>query len=205
VRSIALALGLVACAAACRAPVAANEGARRPSELRALLVVHPLDRDGHAYILACVRRDHGATTRIDARTCAPLLRDVRLELAADGKRVPVTAGAIGVGYPCPDGEPHEPFVRVSGLPPDVDRGFVVTAGMVEVAPDDAMLATILAKHGPFPDKRPRSMQHPERVPVAATFDIDGDGVADVVTERLGGYALYDAAGEVISTIGCVYG
>jgi len=201
VRSIALALTLVAC----RAPVAANEPTRRGGELRALLVVHPLDRDGHAYILACVRRDHGAATRIDARTCAPLLRDVRLELVADGKRVPVTAGAIGVGYPCPDGEPHEPFVGVSGLPPDVDRGFVVTAGMIEVEPGDAILATIMAKHGPFPDKRPRSMQHPERVPVAATFDIDGDGVADVVTERLGGYALYDAAGDIISTIGCVYG
>jgi hypothetical protein len=194
-----LASSLVACTSA--ATPARSPAASTP--IRALLVLHPLDRDGHAYVLACARRETGKPTAwLDVATCATLLRGVRLELVDDAARVALTGGATGDGYPCPDGDAHQPFVAVAGVPADTDRGFVATAGIVAATADDRTIAAIAARHPALPDKRPR---HEDGLSIVGAFDIDGDGAAEVVTEHLGWYRVWSATGELLGAVGCAFG
>src|SRR5204862_7573906 len=100
----------------------------------------------------------------------------------------------------------EPYVGLAGRPEEHDsRAFLVAPGMVEVEASTATIATLTKRYPPSPGKRVMRPGETPTIGVVAAFDLDGDGVEEVILESLGRYQLLRANGELIGTVGCEYG
>jgi hypothetical protein len=112
----------------------------------------------------------------------------------------------GTGNTCPEGNAREPYVVLSGLPADRNPGmFVVAPGVADAEASQDAIDAITRKYPPGPGKRPLPPGQKPSLGVAAAFDLDGDGVAEVIVESLGEYRLFRANAELIGTVGCEFG
>ena len=172
-----------------------------------VLVVHDTEKP-HAYVLGCARIAKGGKAAwLAPKRCAPLLKKTMvLELVGDPTRTTVKIVRAGTGTTCPEGNAREPYVVLSGLPEDRAHGaFVVASGVASAEASQEAIDAITKQYPPGPGKRPLPPGQKPQLGVAAAFDLDGDGVAEVIVESLGEYQLFRANAELIGTVGCEFG
>ena len=176
-----------------------------------VLVVHELDTDPHAYILACAKIENGKLAKfLSPAACAKVVGAPNVELVgADGKRTAVTLGKRGKDLPCPgdDGRPKQPWLAVKGLPAQSGKNRLVLPSDVALdtnAVDPAAFRAIKRK-GKFAAMPVPGKGSPASVRVIGQVDLDGDGVLEVITSNLGSVRLFLADGTLVGEVGCEFG
>lgn len=183
---------------------AAGTSPRKPGVYPVLVIAHD-DSDAHdrAYVLGCARVTKSGSKLLGPRDCTTLLANAKLELVDDdGKRAAVQATTKwGIGNTCPERAQHERFIQLKGLPADTSSGIIVGAGIAALAPDPKTEPAIEKVYPKTPGKRPGD----NGWGIDGSFDLDGDGRAEVVTSFLGAYILWSADGKKIGVVGCSLG
>ncbi|MBL9019642.1 MAG: hypothetical protein JNL83_35960 [Myxococcales bacterium] len=188
--------------------LAARGGAEpRAPGVYPVLVVHGTEQP-HAYVLGCASvPKRGKPVLLGPKPCAALLKKQQtLELIGESARTAVKITGAGRGTTCPEGNAREPYVVLSGLPEERYPGaFVVAHGVADAEASQEAIDAIAKKYPPSPGKRPLRPGEKPGLGVAGAFDLDGDGIAEVIVESLGRYQLFRANAALVGTVGCEYG
>lgn len=169
-----------------------------------VLVVTRDDDDAHdrAYVLGCAKVTKSGSKLLGPKDCTSLLRGAKLELVQGATRTAVRATKkTGISNTCPERDQHERYVQLTGLPADAGYGLVVAPGVAELAADPKTEPAIEKVYPKSPGKAPGD----DGWDIVGSFDLDGDGRAEVITEFLGRYVLWSGDAKMIGTVGCSLG